>query len=268
MSKVVLEKLIESNFIIRLLTIDNTQSANALSLDVISNLEREILEGEKDPNTRCIILTGAGKFFSAGGDIKLMKSKDDMFSGEANELRKNYRFGIQRLPKVLNELETPIIAMVNGPAVGAGCDLSTMCDLRISGESGKFSVSFSKLGLIPGDGGTFFLPRIVGLPKATEMILTGRMYSSLEALEMGLVHERVTDAELKERCVEVAREISLNSPMAVAMAKRALRNSLTSDLSQQLDLLSAYQGICQSSNDHIEGLNSLLEKRTPKFLNK
>ncbi len=267
MGNVHTEILEEKNFNIRILTIDNPDAANALSLEVISALETELRLAENDEKTRAIILTGKGKFFSAGGDVKKMKTKEDMFSGEGNELRRNYRLGIQRLPKILQELETPVIAMVNGPAVGAGCDLTTMCDLRVAGKSAKFSVSFTKLGLIPGDGGTYFLPRIVGLAKATEMILTGRMYSSEDAKTMGLVHELVSDEELKSKCIGLAKEIAVNSPMAVAMAKRALRTTWTADLHQQLDLLSAYQGICQSSHDHLEGLNSLLEKREPEFKN-
>lgn len=268
MGKVSAEILDRKGYVIRVLTIDNPEAANALSLEVISSLEKELRLADADMSTRAIVLTGKGKFFSAGGDIKKMKTKDDMFSGEANELRRNYRLGIQRLPKILQDIETPIIAMVNGPAVGAGCDLATMCDLRIAGESAKFSVSFTKLGLIPGDGGTYFLPRIVGLAKATEMILTGRMYDSKAAQLMNLVHELVSDKELRDRCIEVAEEIAANSPMAVAMAKRALRNTWNADLAGQLDLLSAYQGIAQSSSDHQEGLNALLEKRKPEFTNR
>lgn len=260
------EDLEIENYSIRKILISNSSAANALSLEVIDELEKSLYQADKDNKVRVIILTGEGKFFSAGGDIKRMQNKEGMFSGEGNELRENYKYGIQRLPLMMESLETPIIAMINGPAVGAGCDLSCMCDFRLAKSDAVFSVSFTKIGLIPGDGGTYFLPRIVGLPKATEMILTGDKYSGSEVVSMGLVHSIFESGkELEVACYDLAKRIAKNSPMAVSMAKRALRHSLQTQLTTQLDLLNAYQGICQTSNDHQEGLRSLFDRNSPSF---
>jgi len=155
--------------------------------------------------------------------------------------------------------------MVNGPAIGAGCDLSVMCDLRVAGKSAKFAETFSKLSLVPGDGGTFFLQRVVGYSKAMEMFLTGDSYNGEQALAMGLINKLCDDNNLENETFELATKISQNGPIAQAMTKQALKAYKFSDLSSQLNMLATFQGIAQRTHDHQEGLAALKERRSPQF---
>jgi enoyl-CoA hydratase/carnithine racemase len=250
------------------ITLDNESMANAITDDMIDSLEDLLSFADEDNSVRTIILTGKGKCFCAGGDVKAMESKTGMFAGESDELRRRYRRGIQRIPKTIEAINTPIIAMINGAAIGAGCDLAAMCDLRIASEKAKFGETFSKLGLVPGDGGTFFLSRVLGYAKAMEMYLTGKIYNADEALSMGLVNKVVKVDELKQSTEEMALMIANNAPIAVTMTKSALKMARTADLSSQLELLASYQGIAQRTNDHFEGISALKEKRDGEFLNK
>ena len=249
-----------------ILTLDNISMANAISDDMIDSLEEVLAMADDDENIRCIILTGAGKFFCAGGDIKAMESKSGMFAGESNELRKRYTRGIQRIPRAIEALSTPIIAMVNGAAIGAGCDLAMMCDLRVSSEYSKFGETFSKLSLVPGDGGTFFLQRVIGYTRAMEMFLTGDIYSGDSIKDMGLSNYQVESSKLLEFTKDLASKISSNGPIAISLTKLALKSGRTSGLNEQLELLSTMQGISQRTDDHFEGIKAFNEKRDPRFL--
>jgi len=198
--------------------------------------------------------------------VKGMKSKAGMFSGDANELRERYKRGIQKIPLAFERLSTPTIAAVNGAAIGAGLDVACMCDIRVASDKAKFGETFVKLGLVPGDGGSYFLQRAVGFAKAMEMTLTAKIYDSKEALAMGLVSYEGADFE--EKAVEFAASITKNAPIAVQMAKRSIEMARKSDLQAVLDLMAAYQGITQRTEDHFEGLDGLLEKKTPRFKHK
>lgn len=247
------------------LTLNNPEASNAISKEMIESLVHVLDQADNDAQVRVIVLTGAGKCFCAGGDIKAMENKEGMFAGEPNQLRNLYRQGIQKIPKAMEALQTPIIAMVNGAAVGAGCDLTAMCDIRIASRKAKFAETFSKLSLVPGDGGTFFLQRIVGHAKAMEMFLTGNMYSAEEALSMGLVNFLHTPEQLREETCKIAVKISNNGPIAIGMTKKALKAGHKADLNSHLDLLAAYQGIVQRTEDHFEAIQAFKEKRLPSF---
>ena len=247
-------------------TLENPKTSNAISYNIIDSLTTALNFADQDPNVRVIILNGSGKTFCAGGDIKAMEEKSGMFAGEPNELKDLYQFGIQKIPLTIEKLKTPIIAMVNGPAIGAGCDLACMCDLRIGCEKTKFAETFSKLGLVPGDGGTFFLQRIIGYSKAMEMFLTGDTYSGKQAIEMDLLNYFVPSEKLEAFTEEIALKIASNSPIALSMTKKALKNSKFSDLQSHLDLLAAYQGIAQRTEDHFIGLKALKNKTKPQFI--
>jgi enoyl-CoA hydratase/carnithine racemase len=159
----------------------------------------------------------------------------------------------------------PIVAAVNGAAVGAGCDLTCMADIRIAGESARFAESFVKVGIVPGDGGAFLLPRVVGFAKAAEMSLTGDMLSAQEALACGLVSKVVPDAELMTEARKIAQKIADNPPHAVRMTRRLLRESQGLGLSAILDLSAAYQALAHSTEDHKEALAAQREKRKGVF---
>ena len=179
--------------------------------------------------------------------------------------RRNYKTGIQRLPLLFQALELPVIAAVNGPAIGAGLDLATMCDIRVASENAKFAESFVKLGIIPGDGGAWLLPRIVGFPMACELALTGRMIDAAEALRIGLVTHVVPAPNLLDRARAIAEEIAANPPHATRMTKRLLREGQTATLSNLLELSAAMQAVAHATADNDEAIRAFIDKRAPNF---
>lgn len=247
------------------ITLNRPQASNAYSEEMINSLVKELYKADQNQSVRSIVITGAGKHFCAGGDVKSMKNKDGMFAGEANELRERYKFGIQQIPRCLNSLSKPVIAMINGAAIGAGLDLACMCDIRVASESAKFGETFAKLALVPGDGGTFFLQRIVGLAKAMELSLTGRIFDAKEANDIGLVNYVVKQDELMNKTNQILTMINQNSPIAIQMLKRALIHGSRNDLDSNLEMLSAFQGISQRTSDHFEALNSIENKCQADF---
>jgi enoyl-CoA hydratase/carnithine racemase len=231
----------------------------------IEALVEAITRADQDMATRVVILTGAGKAFSTGGNINTMRAGGGLNDPMPANTRRNYRNGIQRLPLLFEAIEVPVIAAVNGPAIGAGCDLACMCDIRIAGESAKFAESFVKLGIVPGDGGAWLLPRVVGFSKASEMAFTGDMLDASEALACGLVSRVVPDAELLDAARSLAARIAANPPHAVRMTKRLLREGRTASLAGILETSAAAQALCHTTADHHEAVSAFLEKRTPVF---
>lgn len=222
-------------------------------------------EADADLNVRCVILTGAGSAFSSGGDLKAMKAGVGLRTALPAQTRRNYKTGIQRLPLMFEALEVPVIAAVNGPAIGAGCDLACMCDIRIAGESAKFAESFVKLGIVPGDGGAWLLPRAIGFSRATELALTGDMLSAQEALACGLVSRVVPDDALLSEARRIADKIAANPPHAVRMTKRLLREAHTASLANILDMSAAMQAIAHATKDNDEAIDAFIERRSPQF---
>jgi 2-(1,2-epoxy-1,2-dihydrophenyl)acetyl-CoA isomerase len=247
------------------LTLKRPEASNAFTTVMIDELVQTLYSADSANEVRCIVITGSGKHFCAGGDVKQMQNKEGMFAGEPNELRERYKRGIQQIPLCFRSLSTPVIAMVNGAAIGAGLDLACMCDIRIASEKAKFGETFAKLGLIPGDGGSYFLQRIVGFAKAMEMTLTADVYNAEQALAMGLVSKVVTLEELQKSTEEIVNKILSNAPIAIQMAKRSIQHAYHNDLDSTLDLLAAYQGITQRSSDHFAGLKGLQEKSKADF---
>jgi len=179
------------------LTINDDDTRNAISSDdMIDAFELAATRINRDDSVSVVILTGAGKAFSSGGNVKDMQDKSGMFGGRPVELREGYRRGIQRIPLAMNNLEVPLIAAVNGPAIGAGCDLAMMCDIRIASTKARFAESFAKIGIIPGDGGAWFLPRAIGMSRACEMAFTGEAVDAETALSWGMVSEVVEPYDL------------------------------------------------------------------------
>ena len=233
--------------------------------DMIAALLATLERLEADPAARVAILTGSGKGFSSGGNMNEMKPGGNINAGVPVVTRQQYKRGVQRLPLAFAALEVPVIAAVNGAAIGAGCDLTCMCDLRIAGESAKFAESFVKLGLIAGDGGSWLLPRVIGWSKAAEMALTGDAIDAREALACGLVSQVVPDAELLDAARTLARRIAANPSHAVRMTKRLLWEGRRSDLGTLLDMAAAMQSLAHTTGDHAEAVEAFLEKRKPVF---
>ncbi|MDY0041401.1 MAG: enoyl-CoA hydratase-related protein, partial [Desulforhabdus sp.] len=215
------EIIFEQRGPIAYLTLNRPDIRNAISSDlIIDEIVDVCTRAQADHALKVLVVSGAGSSFSAGGNIKDMHERKGMFSGNPEQLRDNYRTGIQRIPIAFSQLDIPTIAAVNGPAIGAGCDLACMCDIRIASENARFGETFVSVGLIPGDGGTFFLPRIVGFAKACELTFTSRIIDAREALRIGLVNEVVAPERLLERSRQMAEEIAKQPGKILRMAKR------------------------------------------------
>lgn len=238
------------------ITLDRPEARNAYSDEMCAQLCASLDRAEQDPQVRAIVLTGAGKAFHAGGDVKAMQARAGMFRGDPAELRQRYLDGIQAVPRRIAALRKPLVCAVNGAAIGAGLDLACMCDLRIAARSAKLGSTFVKVGLVPGDGGAFFLARTVGFPRALELMLRGRVLDADEAQRIGLVHEVVDDDALAGRARALADELASMPPDALQLTKRAAYQSWNSEMHRALELAATYQGIAQNHPDHMDRLGS------------
>jgi len=258
--------LYQQNDTIVTLTLNRPETRNPISEDdMIEGLETAVARINRDHSVRVVIVTGAGGAFSSGGNIKHMRDRQGMFGGSPAQVRTGYRQGIQRIPLALYNMETPTIAAVNGPAIGAGCDLALMCDIRIAAETALFAESFVKVGIIPGDGGAWFLPRAVGLSRACEMAFTGEPIDAQTALDWGLVSKVVPPEQLVEEAGKLALRIAVNPPDALRMTKKLIREGQHLRLDSLLELSAAFQALTHHTKDHQEAVTALLEKRTAFF---
>ncbi|HOM11875.1 MAG TPA: crotonase/enoyl-CoA hydratase family protein [Rubrivivax sp.] len=247
------------------LTMNAPQVRNALTGNTaVDEFVAAIERINADASVRVMILTGAGTVFSSGGNVKDMKR----FTTDAatpQQIAQWYRGGIQRLPLAMQRLEVPSIAAVNGPAVGAGCDLACMCDMRIASSAASFAESFIRVGLIPGDGGAWLLPRVVGLSKAMEMSFTGDAVKADEALAAGLVSRVVAPEALLSEARALAARIARNPGQTLRFTKRLLREGQQQRLDSLLELAAALQVIAHKTPAHAEAVNAFIEKREPEF---
>ena len=250
------------------LTLNEPATRNAISPAIVEALVAATHRINADLTVGCVILTGAGDGFSSGGNVKQMRDREDLFAGSPAEIRRGYQQGIQRIPLALYGLEAPSIAAVNGAAIGAGCDLSTMCDIRIAGRSAKFAESFLRVGLVSGDGGAWYLPRAVGLSKAYEMTFTGDFLDAEEAARIGLVSRVVDDDQLMVEARALAGRIAAQPVHSLRMTKRLLRDSQQVSLPIALEMASSLQALVQHTHDQHEAVVAFLEKRTPEFKRK
>ncbi|MEV8195268.1 crotonase/enoyl-CoA hydratase family protein [Rhodococcus pyridinivorans] len=258
--------LVERDGFIETWTINRPAERNPVSgMDVVDALVACVDAVNADYGVRAVIVTGAGSTFSAGGNVKDMANRQGLFGGKPHEQRDGYRAGIQRIPRAMYNCDVPLIAAVNGPAIGAGCDLALMCDLRIASEKAFFAESFVKLGIIPGDGGAWLLPKAVGMARAAEMILTGDRVDATQALEWGLVSNVVPPDQLLDEARALANRVAANPPRSVRMAKKLLREGQHQSLDSLLELSAALQALVQQTTDHTRAVNALMEKRTAAF---
>ncbi len=258
--------LVEKSGPITTVTLNDPDTRNAISDDAMVDAVVAAFESiDRDPDARVAILTGAGKAFSAGGNLKKLGSPGGLGGGAPQETRLGYKHGIQRIPLAMNALDVPVIAAVNGPAIGAGCDLACMCDIRIAGSSAIFAESFVKVGLIPGDGGAWLLQRVIGYARAAELTFTGEQIDAQKALAWGLVSDVAPDADLMARARALAERIAANPPHAVRMSKRLMVQARMGSLDATLEQSAAMQAIAQTTADHREAIAAFKEKRKPKF---
>jgi len=248
------------------LTLNLPAVRNAITgADIIAEIEAVCEAVNRDMGIKVLIVTGADPAFSSGGNIKEMKARTGMFQGTPAQIMENYRRNIQRIPLAVQRVEVPTIAAVNGPAIGAGCDLALMCDMRIASEKAVFGETFLNVGLIPGDGGAYFLPRVVGMAKACEMTFTGEVLDARAALDAGLVSRVVDHGELLPSAKTLAAKIAGKPAAALRMSKRLLYMGQSASLRQLLEQSAAFQALCHHSRDHEESLAAIFEKRPPRF---
>lgn len=247
-------------------TINRPEIRNSISArEVVERFEEIASLVAMDHEVSCVILTGAGSAFSSGGDVRRMSENSADNQAHPAGTRHWYREGIQRIPLALDRIEVPIVAAVNGQAIGAGCDLAMMCDIRIAADTAQFGEVFVNLGIIPGDGGAWYLPRIVGRAKALELTFTGDIISAEEAKEIGLVSRVVSAEELMPTAQKIAEKISRKPPEALRMTKRLLKESEFQRLDTALEMAAGMQALAQSTKDHAEAALAFVEKRRPNF---
>jgi enoyl-CoA hydratase/carnithine racemase len=248
------------------LTLNRPERRNPISeREVVDAIVSAVDRMNQDGSVRAAILTGAGSAFSSGGDLRAMAAETDNRARQPVKTPSYYKHGIQRLPLAFERLDVPIIAAVNGPAIGAGLDLACMCDIRIAGQSARFAESFVKVGLIAGDGGAWLLPRAVGFSKACEMAFTGDTINADEALACGLVSRVVPDAELLAAARALAERIATNPAASLRMTKRLLIEGRQTRMDTLLEMAAAMQALAHSTADHREAVTAFLEKRKPNF---
>lgn len=246
------------------LTLNHPETRNTLTGSGIVEAILDACEKiEHDPLVRAVIFTASGTVFSAGGNVAAMQRR---VSPEVTSaaIRQEYRQGIQRMSLAVHQIEVPTIAAVNGPAIGAGCDLTCMCDLRIASENATFAESFVKIGIVPGDGGAWFLPRVIGMARAAEMSFTGEAIDAKTALEWGMVSRVVPPQELLATAQALARKMAVNSAPAVRMTKRLLREGQQSSLANLLELSAAYQAIAHKTAEHATCVQSFMDKKAAR----
>lgn len=247
---------------VRTLTLNRPDALNALTLDMMRALGDRLEEAAGDAGTRAVVITGAGSAFSAGGDVAFLGSLSAMPPAQVKEIV----YGtFQRVPRIIRQMDKPIIAAVNGAAVGAGCEIAVACDFRIASEKARFGEVWIRLGCVPAMGGMFLLPRLVGLAKATELVLTGEIIDAREAHRIGLVNKVVMPPDLFQAAEELARSLAHGPARAIAVAKAALNRGLDSNLGAELEATVHAQLMCFTTRDFAEGVRALEERRPPRF---
>jgi len=244
------------------ITLNRPDKLNAFDEGMLEKWLASLEDCRTNPDVRVIVITGTGRAFTTGGDV-------DTFSASAAQtaagIKARLTEGIQRLPRKMAEIDKPIIAALNGLATAGGLDIALACDIRFAAESARFAETYARMGLIPGVGGAYFLPRIVGVSKALELFWSADFVDAREAERIGLVNKVFPDAELMERTYEFARRVADGAPLAVQLIKRVMRFGLDKDLATALEVVAANMPVVRSSEDHAEAVRAFKEKRTPQF---
>ena len=251
---------------VAVLTLDRDDLRNALTgTELVNDIVNTVDWVNACKEVSVLVVTGAGSAFSAGGNIKEMQARQGIFAGSAIEIEQSYRQGIQRMTRAVDQAEVPMIAAVNGPAIGAGFDLACMCDLRIASSSAVIGETFINLGIIPGDGGAWYLQRLVGYQRAAELTFSGRLVSADEAFALGLFLEVTAPDQLMLRTMALAQQLAAKPPLALRATKRLLRIARERDLDDVLQQSATFQAALHQTADHLEAVNAFLEKRPGQF---
>jgi 2-(1,2-epoxy-1,2-dihydrophenyl)acetyl-CoA isomerase len=243
-------------FIIRL---NQPNSMNSLEKDLRDDFKEALMQFRDDQDARVAILTGQGRAFCAGGSLTELKQGMTAVAGV------NYMQSVSEIIQLITNIAKPIVAAVNGAAVGAGFNIALACDMVIASSNAVFSQAFAKVGLIPDLGGLYFLPRVVGMHKAKELIFTAKMIKADEALQMGIVNRVVVAEEFDARVMDIASKIAEGPSVAFGLGKLILSRSMEKNLDDVLQFENLVQAICMQSDDHKEGVKAFYEKRNPVF---
>lgn len=243
------------------LTLSRPEIRNALTgQQILDEIITTIETADATEDVAVLVITGEGSAFSAGGNVKDMQRRAGLFAGEVGEITEGYRRTIQRLTGALAETDLVTIAAVNGPAVGAGFDLAIGCDLRVGSTEASFAHTFADLGILPGDGGAWLLPRVIGWQRAAELSFTARTVDAAEAVSLGILLEAVEPERLLDRASELAATIAAKPRHALRLTKRLLRHSRHMDLPEFLDLTAAYQAIAHADPEHLAAVERFVDR--------
>ena len=249
---------------VAIITLNRPEARNAFSHEMITLWNDYLKQARGDNTVRVIIVTGTGDTFCSGGDIR------EMAEGRLQswDMKSFLWDGVHRITLTLEDLDKPVIAAINGAAMGAGMDMAIMCDMRVCSENARFAESYINMGVIAGDGGAYFLSRLVGTSKALELLLTGKMITPEQALQWGIVNRVVPHEDLMKETMALAETIANKPPLAVRMMKRAVYQAQTSSLRSHLDYISSQMALLSETDDHREAAQAFLEKRAPVFTGK
>ena len=249
------------------ITLNRPERMNSFTAQLLTEWEHALRRSAEDEGVRAVIVTGSGRAFCAGADLQLTGDDDQvLMSGRsAADRRNSLRYTVYRVPLAVQQLDKPYIAAVNGAATGAGMDMASMADVRIASNQARFAMSYVNVGLIPGDGGAWLLPRIIGLPKALELIWNGELFGADRALELGYVSKVVPHEQLMEEARAYALRLAAGPPVAIQLAKRLVYRAVDQTFTEALDAAQAAMTIVQSTEDAAEGLRAFHEKRKPSY---
>ena len=250
----------KSEDLIGIITLNDPENLNAMSEAMSIEFDVLVRELKKDKNLRSIIITGAGRAFSAGGDLEMLKAKSKVSPARNKEMMLDF---YNAFLGILH-LNLPIIAAINGHAIGAGMCLASACDIRIVASDAKLGYTFSKLGLHPGMGASFFVPRLVGMGKATELFITGKTFSGDQALQIGLVSEAIEKEKVLDRAKEIASELLFSGPKAIQLLLETMRPAIP-ELHEYLIREAGCQSVNYTTEEFLEGVQAVIDKRKPKF---
>lgn len=249
------------------ITLNRPERMNAFTAQMIDEWYAALLDANTDPDVRVVIITGAGRGFCAGADVSGRGPLGNLMQRDRTlvENRNFLRDGVQRIPRLVSLMEKPYIAAVNGAAAGAGMDMASMCDIRFAADTARMGMTYVRMGIIPGDGGAYYLPRIVGTARALDLIWTGRVFDAKEAQEMGYVSAVVPHADLMAHTREYAKKLATGPAIAMQLAKRLVYRSADTDLDAALELAGQAMYVAQGTEDAREGPKAFAEKRDPDW---
>jgi enoyl-CoA hydratase/carnithine racemase len=247
------------------ITLNRPEKLNAFTDAMLEQWIEALERCRTDPDVRVIVMTGTGRAFTTGGDLETFSSSA---AQSPDMIKRRVMEGIQQLPRKITDIDKPVICALNGLATGGGLDIALACDIRFAAESARFAETYARMGLIPGAGGAYFLPRIVGWAKALEMFWTSDWVSAQEAERIGLVSKVFPDSQLMQETSAFARRVAEGAPLSVQLIKRVMRAGLEADLGTALELVASNLPIVRTSDDHQEAVSAFREKRKPLFKGK